>query len=72
MSTIQKICIIIGVCSLVVFYISIESSYVYSWGSVERMFAFDGPGIFDGNVIGLIAVFNIVASVLGFLLFKDK
>ena len=73
MNTIQKFSIIVGIGSLVVFYVSVEGHYGYDWGSIHDIYDLGGNNAGGyGNIIGLIATFNIIASILIFLLFKDK
>ncbi len=68
MNNIQKFCLTLGVGSLVVFYISIASTQVYEFTSLFKMFLM---GTEYTNYIGLVAVFNMVCSAMGFYLFKD-
>ena len=72
MNTIQKICLMFFTDSLIVFIISIEGNYNMHWDKgLQGMFKLDCDDIAGRNYIGLIAIFNIVASTLGFYLFKD-
>ena len=63
LNNIQKVCIMVGVGSLVVFL---------------TIFIFEEYGIFYNTesffvgFFGIIAIFNMVVSTLGFFLFKDK
>ncbi len=73
MNTIQKICLMVFVGSLIVFIISIEGNYNMHWDrGLQGMFKLGCNDISGRNYIGLIAVFNIIASALGLYLFKDK
>ena len=63
----------VAVGSLVIFPISVVANMYFDFVSFSLMF---GSYDLDGNVytnwLGIIAVFNIVASITGFFLFKDK
>ena len=63
----------VAVGSAVVFPISVGANPYFGFVSFSLMF---GNYDLDGNVytnwLGIIAVFNIVASITGFFLFKDK
>ena len=73
MNTIQKICLMVLLGSLIVFIISIEANYNMHWDrGLQGMFKLGCNDISGRNYIGLIAVFNIIASALGLYLFKDK
>ena len=73
MNTIQKICLMVFVGSLIVFIISIEANYNMHWDrGLQGMFKLGCNDISSRNYIGLIAVFNIIASTLGLYLFKDE
>ena len=69
----QKIFVMVAVGSAVVFPISVGANMYFDFVSFSLMF---GSYDLDGNVytnwLGIIAVFNIVASITGFFLFKDK
>ena len=72
MNTIQRICLMVFVGSLIVFIISIEGNYNMHWDrGLQGMFKLGCNDISGRNYIGLIAVFNIIASALGLYLFKD-
>ena len=73
MNTIQKICLMVFFGSLIVFIISIEGNYNMHWDKgLQGMFKLGCEDIAGRNYIGLIAIFNIVASTSGFYLFKDQ
>ena len=73
MNSIQKICLMFFGGSLFVFIISIEGNYNMHWDKgLQGMFKLGCEDIAGRNYIGLIAIFNIVASTLGFYLFKDQ
>ena len=70
----QKIFVMVAVGSLVVLPISVLSNIALSFESFSLMFG-SWNSLNDTSVtnwIGIIAVFNIVASITGFFLFKDK
>ena len=73
MNTIQKICLMVFFGSLIVFIISIEGNYNMHWDrGLQGMFKLGCNDISGRNYIGLIAVFNIIASALGLYLFKNN
>ena len=73
MNTIQKICLMVLVGSLIVFIISIEGNYNMHWDKgLQGMFKLGCNDISSRNYVGLIAVFNIIASALGLYLFKNN
>ena len=73
MNTIQKICLMVFVGSLIVFIISIEGNYNMHWDrGLQGMFKLGCNDISGRNYIGLIAVFNIIASAIGLYLFKNN
>ena len=73
MNTIQKICLMLLVGSLIVFIISIEGNYNMRWDrGLQGMFKLGCNDISNRNYVGLIAVFNIIASALGIYLFKNN
>ena len=73
MNTIQKICLMVLVGSLIVFIISIEGNYNMHWDKgLQGMFKLGCNDISNRNYVGLIAVFNIIASALGIYLFKNN
>ena len=73
MNTIQKICLMILVGSLIIFIISIEGNYNMHWDrGLQGMFKLGCNDISSRNYVGLIAVFNIITSTLGLYLFKNN
>ena len=73
MNTIQKICLMVLFGSLIVFIISIEGNYNMHWDrGLQGMFKLGCNDISSRNYVGLIAVFNIIASALGLYLFKNN
>ena len=73
MNTIQKICLMILVGSLIVFIISIEGNYNMHWDrGLQGMFKLGCNDISRRNYVGLIAVFIIITSTLGLYLFKNN
>jgi len=76
MNTLQKIFVMVGVGSLVILPISVMGNPVLSFGSLSSMFGglrtFGGELTLITNWIGIICIFNIVVSSVGFFLFKDK
>ncbi len=73
MNTIQKICLMVLVGSLIVFIISIEGNYNMHWDrGLQGMFKLGCNDISSRNYVGLIAVFNIFTSALGLYLFKNN
>ena len=69
----QKIFVMVAVGSAVVFPISVGANPFFYFGSFDSMFGqIDPQGNVHTNWIGIIAVFNIVVSITGFFLFKDK
>ena len=71
LNNIQKVFIMLFVGSFVILYVSIEGSAYHGWRSFWDIFQVnDKSG--EQNTIGLVALFNIVVSTLGFFLFKGK
>ena len=70
----QKIFVMVAVGSAVVLPITVLSNIAFSFNSFSNMFG--GWNILNEtnatNWFGMIAVFNIVVSLIGFFLFKDK
>ena len=73
----QKVFVMVGVGSLVVLLItlfatnefSFDSRFISKYGLLPSVAV---TGIRHTNWFGMIAVFNIVVSSVGFFLFKDK
>jgi hypothetical protein len=70
LNNIQKVFIMLFVGSFVILYVSIEGSAYHGWRSFWDMFRLNASN--KQNTIGLVALFNIVVSALGFFLFKGK
>ena len=77
MNTTQKIFVMIGVGSYVIFYISMEELNYY-WNfhdnKLYAQFWMEDSSKYwvkDTNWLGIVSLFNMVASSIGFLLFKD-
>ena len=69
----QKIFVMVGVGSLVLFILSIAGLELFHTDyGLESMFQGGTSDNLKTNYIGLIAVFNVVVSITGFFLFKDK
>ena len=74
----QKIFVMVGVGSLVVLLITIFATEVFNLKSPFISYtnlsydAIRKYGHKNTNWFGMIAVFNIVVSLIGFFLFKDK
>jgi hypothetical protein len=73
----QKIFVMVGVGSLVVLLITIFATNEFSLESpFISMLGMDIDAMYAGkrhtNWFGMIAVFNVVVSLTGFYLFKDK
>ena len=70
----QKIFVMVAVGSIVIFPITILSNAYFSFASFSLMFGSltNLEGGYATNWIGMIAVFNVVFSLTGFFLFKDK
>ena len=69
----QKIFVMVGVGSFVLLMVSILGSYLFSFN--DGFIGMFSGGTFENvktNWIGMIAVFNVVVSITGFFLFKDK
>jgi hypothetical protein len=64
----QKIFVMVGLGSVVIFPISVVSNVHFEFSSFNQMFG----SLSHTNWLGIIAVFNIVVSITGFFLFKDK
>jgi hypothetical protein len=71
-NNIQKICIMAGAGSLAVFLTTVFFlGFDGFWTDIFQMkHVFQNRGRI--NYLGIIAIFNMVASTSGFLLFKDK
>ena len=74
MNTPQKIFVMVAVGSAVVFPITVLSNIYFSFASFNLMFGAitNMEGGHATNWLGIIAVFNVVVSSVGFFLFKDK
>jgi hypothetical protein len=72
LNNIQKICIMTGVGSLAVFLTTVFFlGFDGFWTDIFQMkHVFQSRGSI--NYLGIIALFNMVASVSGFFLFKDE
>ena len=73
----QKIFVMVGVGSLVVLLITLFSTDEFTMDSpFISMWGLDVDSAMSGkrhtNWFGMIAVFNIVISITGYVLFKDK
>ena len=73
----QKVFVMVGVGSLVVLLITLFATNEFSLDSpfISRYgldFDAKARGIRHTNWFGMIAVFNVVVSITGFFLFKDK
>ena len=68
----QKIFVMVGVGSAVIFPISVVSNAYFDFSSFNLMFGSYWQDVSHINWLGIIAVFNIVVSITGFFLFKDK
>ena len=65
MNNIQKILIMVGCGSVVMFLVSITFLH-WSWENPFHVFAYNRI-----NYLGLISLFNVVVCSVGFILFKD-
>ena len=77
MNTTQKIFVMIGVGSFVIFYISMEELN-YHWNFHDNktytQFWMEDPfkyWVKDTNRLGIVSLFNMVVSSISFILFKD-
>ena len=73
MNNIQKICVIVGIGSLVTLLIDI---FFISYDPTLEVYPFTyydyGAKTVRQNWLTIISAFNIVVSITGFFLFKDK
>jgi hypothetical protein len=86
MNNIQKICLMVGIASLAVLWSTwIDGIFdIENWYYTRVEWDYNVPQIngslrskpihffFEHNFMGTVALFNIVASALGFFLFKEK